>query len=133
MDLKERQHIYKNSVEENNVFGTSILRKALEDLGNEMKESVLKRADEVEAMEEDEFKKYVTVVEEQLKIRKEGRNPLTLLRQRISVVMQDRLLSEFEKEEVILDLIQKFYKAAETYRGRMDMVRKRMANKGITE
>ncbi|MDA5559152.1 hypothetical protein PJK55_00280 [Exiguobacterium sp. MMG028] len=133
MDLKERQHIYKNSVEENNVFGTSILRKALEDLGNEMKESVLKRADEVEAMEEDEFKKYVTVVEEQLKIRKEGRNPLTLLRQRISIVMQDRLLSEFEKEEVILDLIQKFYKAAETYRGRMDMVRKRMANKGITE
>lgn len=133
MDRKLRKHIYNNAAQENNAFGSSELRRALEDLGNEMKDTVLKRADEVEAMDELEFKNYVTVVEEQLEIRKEGRNPLTLLRQRISAVMADHLLGEFEKEEIILELIQKFYTAAETYRGRMDMVRKRMANKGITE
>lgn len=107
------------------------LEEMLAELGHVIDKSILISAEEVDCMDDSTFIRYMNILELQIENRKKARDPLTLLRQRVSGVLQNQSISDLDKEELISELLRTFYLTKKRFHDQQSRIDKMLDELGV--
>lgn len=102
----------------------SKLAEMLEALGHTVQEPILATRNALDAMNDYEFEMYLSILANELPARKQARDPLSIVRKKIRVIMSQKSMCEIEREDMISELLEKFMETDKYYKGRVKHARR---------